>query len=246
MGDTGRLAVAAAILVAVLLVVGTLGRLAQQRDATVALVRAVAQLALVGFVLRLVLLRPALAPLYLLVMLAAAARTSSRRVRQIRGAFLRAALAIAFGTVVVTAVVWSTGALPRDARDLVPFTAQVIGGSMTATTLAATRMRDDALAHWELVEAALALGVPPRRAVADLARSSAARALVPALDQTRNVGLVVLPGAYVGLLLAGASPAEAGRVQFLVLLGLLVAESIAAVTVTRLLADPVGRSKPLP
>ena len=73
-----------------------------------------------------------------------------------------------------------------------------------------------------------------------------AGALVPALDQTRNVGLVVLPGAYVGLLLAGASPAEAGRVQFLVLLGLLVAESVAAVLVTRLLATSLGRHKPVP
>ena len=54
----------------------------------------------------------------------------------------------------------------------------------------------------------------------------------------------MLPGAYVGLLLAGASPAEAGRVQFLVLLGLLVAESIAAVLVTRLLAGSFGRQKP--
>ena len=50
----------------------------------------------------------------------------------------------------------------------------------------------------------------------------------------------------VALLLAGASPAQAGRVQFLVLLGLLVAESLAAVLVTRLLADSFGRQKPVP
>ena len=83
------------------------------------------------------------------------------------------------------------------------------------------------------------------RAVAETGRLAAARALVPALDQTRNVGLVVLPGAYVGLLLGGASPAEAGRVQFLVLLGLLVAETVAALVVTRLLGDPLGRLRPM-
>ena len=245
MGDTGRLALAVAILVAALLVVSALGRLDQHRDAVVALVRAVVQLALVGFVIRLVLVRPVFAPAYLLVMLAAAARTSSRRIAHVDHAFVRASTAIAAGALLVTAIVWGTGVLPRDARDLVPFAAQVIGGAMTATTLAATRMRDDVLSQWDVVEAALALGAAPRQAVADVARSAAARALVPALDQTRNVGLVVLPGAYVGLLLAGASPAEAGRVQFLVLLGLLVAESLAAVTVTQLLADPMGRHKPL-
>jgi putative ABC transport system permease protein len=245
MSETTRLAVAAVALVIALLLVGKVGRLNQNRDALVALARAVVQLALVGFVIRLVILTPALAPVYLLVMLLAAAWTSSRRVRRLRSSFRCAILAIAAGTVVVTAVVLATGALPRDTRDVVPFTAQVVGGAMTATTLAATRVRDDVLAGWDLVEAALAIGASPRQAVADVARRSAGRALVPALDQTRNVGLVVLPGAYVGLLLGGASPAEAGRLQFLVLLGLLVAESIAAVVVTRLLADGLGRTKPV-
>ena len=74
-------------------------------------------------------------------------------------------------------------------------------------------------------------------------RLAASRALVPALDQTRNVGLVVLPGAYVGLLLAGASPVDAGRLQLLVLVGLLAAESVAVVVVTRLLATTLGSRK---
>jgi putative ABC transport system permease protein len=244
MTDDSSLLLAIGLLVVVLLFVGWVGRLGQNRDALVVVVRAVGQLALVGFVIRAVILRPALAPLYLALMLGVAAYTSSRRLRGVRRVFPSALIGIAGGAAVVCAVVILTGALPRDARDLVPFAAQIIGGSMTATTLAALRMRDDVLAGWDLVEAALAIGASPRQAVADLARSSAAKALVPAFDQTRNVGLVVLPGAYVGLLLAGASPAEAGRVQFLVLLGLLVAESIAAVLVTRLLADSLGRHKP--
>jgi putative ABC transport system permease protein len=69
---------------------------------------------------------------------------------------------------------------------------------------------------------------------------AAARALVPALDQTRNVGLVTLPGAYVGLLLAGASPLDAGKLQLLVLVGLLAAESVAVVVVTHVLAPALG------
>ncbi|MFI6743032.1 ABC transporter permease [Nonomuraea sp. NPDC050451] len=34
---------------------------------------------------------------------------------------------------------------------------------------------------------------------------------MPALDQTRTVGLVTLPNAFVGMLLGGASPAVAAR-----------------------------------
>ena len=246
MTDQSSLAIAVAALLALLLLVGWVGRLGQNRDALVVVVRAVVQLAVVGFVIRAVFVRPALAPVYLTLMVGVAAYTSSRRLRGVPHAFGSAAVAIAIGAATVCAVVIVTGALPRDARDLVPFAAQVIGGTMTATTLAALRMRDDVLAGWEVVEAFLAIGASPRQAVADVSSRSAGRALVPALDQTRNVGLVVLPGAYVGLLLAGASPAEAGRVQFLVLLGLLVAESVAAVLVTRLLATSLGRRKPVP
>jgi putative ABC transport system permease protein len=244
MSDVQRVALAAVLLVVLLLVVTLVGRLGHSRDALVTVARAIVQLTLVGFVIRLVILTPALSPVYLTTMVGVAAWTSSRRLRSVHAAFSSAAFAITAGTAIVLAVVVASGALPRDTRDLVPFTAQVIGGSMTATTLAATRMRDDVLQGWDLVEAALAIGATGRQAVADIARTSASRALVPALDQTRNVGLVVLPGAYVGLLLAGASPAEAGRVQLLVLLGLLVAESVAAVIVTRLLAPALGGQKP--
>src|SRR5437763_566 len=84
----------------------------------------------------------------------------------------------------------------------------------------------------------LALGATPRQAVAPIARDSAAEALVPALDQTRTVGLVTLPGAFVGALLGGASAIGAARFQIVVLVGLLCAESITAVTLSWLLGAP--------
>jgi ABC-type iron transport system FetAB permease component len=63
-----------------------------------------------------------------------------------------------------------------------------------------------------------------------------ATALVPALDQTRTVGLVTLPGAFVGVLLGGGTPLEAGAAQLLVLVGLLAAEVLAVWAVTELIA----------
>ena len=46
---------------------------------------------------------------------------------------------------------------------------------------------------------------------------------MPALDQTRTVGLVTLPGAFIGALLGGASAVGAARFQIVVLVGLLCA-----------------------
>ncbi|WP_369132592.1 ABC transporter permease [Modestobacter sp. I12A-02662] len=98
---------------------------------------------------------------------------------------------------------------------------------MTATSLAGRRLRDELEQRRGEVEAALSLGFLPRDAVLLVARPVAATALVPALDQTRTVGLVTLPGAFVGVLLGGGSAVQAGAAQLLVLAGLLAAEAIA-------------------
>jgi putative ABC transport system permease protein len=47
---------------------------------------------------------------------------------------------------------------------------------------------------------------------------------------------VTLPGAFVGVLLGGGSPLEAGAAQLLVLIGLLAAQVLAVWAVTELIA----------
>jgi putative ABC transport system permease protein len=239
-------ALAAAALLTVSLVVGRWGGLGQARAMATAAVRAVVQLAAVALVIRLVFDTPALAPVYLTVMVSAAVATSVGRLRTVpRAVALRAGgTAIVAGATVSTILILASGALPLSPRTAVPMAAQLIGGAMTATTLAGRRMVDDVVDGWADVEGWLALGAAPGQAVAQQARRAAARAGEPNLDQTRNVGLVVLPGSFVGLLLGGASPAQAAATQLLVLLGLMATQTLAAVLVTRLLAGELGRRRP--
>jgi putative ABC transport system permease protein len=243
-GPTWTLAAALAALLTLTVGVGRWAGLRQERSVLTAAARAVVQLALVGAVIGLIFRTPGLAPVYLALVWTAASRTSAGRLGGGRTAFGVAAVAIGSGTLLSGLIVFGCGALPWATRTSVPFLVQLMGGSMTATTLAGQRLIDDVTAGWNEVEGWLALGATPQQAVAEPARRSAARALVPALDQTRNVGLVVLPGAYVGLLLGGSSPLEAGRVQLLVLIGLLAAETVAAVAITRLLAPRLGSLHP--
>jgi hypothetical protein len=53
----------------------------------------------------------------------------------------------------------------------------------------------------------------PRDAALEVCRPTAGHALVPAMDQIRTVGLVTLPGAFVGVLLGGGSALQAGGTQ---------------------------------
>ena len=162
-----------------------------------------------------IFVHPEAAVLYVAVMLAAATATAVRRIGcgwRLSGFVLVAILAGAALTVSVVAV---TGALAWDVQAVLPFTAQMIGGAMTAALLAGSRMRDDAIQRWGEVEGYLALGASPRQALVPIGQSSVQASLAPALDQTKSAGLVLLPGSFVGLLLGGASPATAAQVQLL-------------------------------
>lgn len=242
-GDLSTTAAGLVLLLVVALAADRVGSLGVRRDLLVASARAVAQLSLVGLVVAAVLRTPVLAPLYLVVMLVAASVTSTRRIGVPGRSWTAASSAIGLSSALTVAVVVLSRAVPVDARHVVPLAAQVIGGAMTATSLAGQRYVDQVAASWSEVEGWLAIGASATEAVREQGRLASARALVPALDQTRNVGLVVLPGAYVGLLLGGASPLDAGRLQLLVLVGLLAAEAVAVVVVTRLLAPVLGAQR---
>ncbi|HVV10285.1 ABC transporter permease [Amycolatopsis sp.] len=229
------LAIVLTALVALGAVVVWRGEIGQGRAVVIAAVRAVVQLAAVSFVITAVLRSGWLTGLFVLLMFAVAAVTSARRVgvpRQL--AWI--ATAIGAGVAPVLALVLGSGVLPPKPIAVVPVAGIVIGGAMSATSQAARRALDELKTRHGEYEAALALGFLRRAAALEICRPSAGQALIPALDQTRTVGLVTLPGAYVGVLLGGASPVQAGVTQVLVLIGLLAAESIAVLLVVQFVA----------
>jgi putative ABC transport system permease protein len=61
-------------------------------------------------------------------------------------------------------------------------------------------------------------------------------ALLPNVDQARTAGLVALPGAFVGVLLATGSATQAGAVQVLVLISLLLSQTCAVALTGELVA----------
>lgn len=60
--------------------------------------------------------------------------------------------------------------------------------------------------------------------------------LIPSIDQTKNTGLVTLPGAFVGALMGGASPIEAAHFQLVVLISVMFAQTVVGVIETRILS----------
>lgn len=233
-----RLAIGLVALAGIAIAVLTVARVGRRREILIASVRAVLQLGLVALALRGVFAAPGLVVLAVAVMFGVATWTSTRRLRGFDRPGRAVVLACGAGAAVSIGLIWGMPILDRSVRTLVAVAGIVIGGTMTATTLTGRRLLDGLRRRREEVEGWLALGATPRQAVVAIARDAAAEALLPALDQTRTVGLVTLPGAFVGALLGGASATDAARFQIVVLVGLLCAQSIAAVVLAYLLGAP--------
>jgi putative ABC transport system permease protein len=234
----------AAVLVALLVVAAAVAgvcRLApdaswrRSRDIVLAGVRAAVQLGVVSLVIGWVVRHGAALLGFLLLMFAVAAFTAGRRVTRGAG-WAWAAVPIALPVAPVVGALVLSGLLPAQGIALIPVTGILIGGGLTATVLAGRRALDELTLRRGEVEAALALGLLPREARLEIARPAASEALLPGLDQTRTVGLVTLPGAFVGMLLGGASPVAAGAVQLFVLVALMAVQAIAVATTLELVA----------
>jgi putative ABC transport system permease protein len=220
-------------LVAVAVALSFYEKLDLEKDIGVAVVRSFVQLAAIGYVINFVfgLKNIGVVVLLLASMVLFAAWTSARRANDVPRAFLFAAVAVGVAAVATLGLLLTLRIVPATARYLIPLGGMVIGNSMNAASLTMTRIRDDVAEQWLKVEAALALGATSRQAVAPILRTALQRALIPLIDATKTTGIIFLPGAMVGMIIAGADPLEAVRLQIVVLYMLLGSVSIAAILV---------------
>ncbi|MEO8851654.1 MAG: ABC transporter permease [Allobranchiibius sp.] len=233
-----RLGVGIVLLLTIACFVLRLAWVPHLRDVVVASLRAVVQLTIIAFALRGVFQAPLAVIGVITLMFSVACWTAARRLKGHLNATRAVIVSIAAGATVAVTIIVGLPSLSRDVRTLVAVCGIVIGGSMTAATLSGRRFTQGLQDRRDEVEAWLSIGATPRQAARDIARSSIYEALVPALDQTRTVGLVTLPGAFVGALLGGASAADAARFQIVVLVGLLCAEAITATSLLWFIGAP--------
>ncbi|MDA0178942.1 ABC transporter permease [Solirubrobacter phytolaccae] len=198
------------------------------KELALAATRAVVQLTAVGAVIVAIFEIPALAFAFVAVMLTTAAFTAGRRIGGIPNGRVWAFVAIATPALTATGFLLAVGAFDFTPRAAVPTAGILIGGGMAAVSLTGRRMTEELESAHAEIEARLCLGDSARDALRPSIRRAIHTALTPAIDQTRSVGLVTLPGAFVGLLLGGAKPAEAASTQLVVLLSLLAVELAAA------------------
>jgi putative ABC transport system permease protein len=215
-------------LVAIAVVVSAANRLGVERTIVWACARAAAQMLVVGWALTLVFgasASVALAWVWVALMIIVASATVRSRAREVPGAFGLALVAlVAVGVVTLGTIFW-LGIFPLEARAIVPLAGMQIANAMVACVVVSRRIVAGFAAQRDEIEARLALGLPGREASRPVVRDAMRTAMLPQIESVKVFGIIALPGAMTGLILAGVDPAHAVRIQ--VAIGYLMIGSVA-------------------
>ncbi|HSI80700.1 MAG TPA: iron export ABC transporter permease subunit FetB [Solirubrobacterales bacterium] len=227
---------ASLVLVAVAVAVSLWRRTELEGDIAVAVVRSMVQLIAIGYVIQAIFDADSLVLVFALiaVMVVFGAFQARARARRVPDAFWPLLVALALAGTTTLGLVVALGIFDPEPRFLVPVGGMVVGNAMTAAAVALNRLGDEVSDRAAEIEATLALGATSGEAVAPSVRRSLRSGTITLVDSTKTTGLIFFPGTMVGMLLAGADPVDAVRLQLILLWTLLGSVAISSLLATTL------------
>jgi len=228
--------VASLALVAVAAAISFWRRTDLEADIGIAVVRSFIQLTAIGYVIKVICDQDSICLVLALltVMVLFGAITARARAKKVPGAFWPLLIGLALAGAPTLGLVVALGVFDPKPRFLVPVGGMVIGNAMTASAVALNRLGDEIHDSRARIEATLALGATAQEAAMPAVRRSLRSGMITLIDSTKTTGLIFFPGTMVGMLLAGADPVDAVRLQLILLYTLLGSVSIPALVATTL------------
>jgi putative ABC transport system permease protein len=237
-GDVGWWGLAASlIMIAAVALLSWRLKLRLERDIAIAIARSLAQMLLIGLALG-VIVDPdtwiGWSFAWVAGMVAFAAFTVARRAPQLPGVLGVAFAALTASAIAALGLLFALRIFPVSGRTVVPVAGMVVGNSLAAGVLTVRRLVEAVAERRAELEARLALGLPWQTAVRPTIRQVLRTGIAPDVERLKALGVVVLPGAMTGLILAGVNPLDAVRVQLALLYVMLGAVTTTASVVALL------------
>jgi putative ABC transport system permease protein len=207
-----------------------------ESEIAVAVVRSFIQLTAIGYVIQAIFDEDTLLLVVALivVMVVFGAFTARRRASRVPDAFVPLLIALGVAGAATLGLVVALGIFEPEPRYLVPVGGMVVGNAMTAAAVALNRLGDEIADNSPRIEATLALGATSTEAAAPIVKRSLRSGMIALVDSTKTTGLIFFPGTMVGMLLAGAEPTDAVRLQLILLYTLLGSVALAGLIATTL------------
>lgn len=228
----------AALLILANAAVSLIFRLRLERSLVVAAVRMVVQLALVGYVLKLVFEQSSpvvTAAVGLVMVVIAAIEARARQTDPLGGPIGVALGALALLAVGVVTTVYATRVVIAAEHwyapsVVLPILGMILGNTLTGVSLALETLTQTAKSERTRIEARLAMGHSRRQAFEQPLRRAMTTAMIPMINSMAISGIVTLPGMMTGQILSGVDPVEAAKYQIMIMFVLAGATAVGVVT----------------
>jgi len=207
-----------------------------QKDMAFGSVRAFVQLVAIGYALKYIfdLQSTWLMLLAMLIMTVVGAHAAASRIKEIKHPLVVTFSSIAVGSAITIGLLVMLRVITLEPRYVIPLAGMIISNSMNASALTINRLVSDIRQNREAIETGLALGKSWREASRRFQKDAAIAGMLPILNFLKTVGIVALPGAMTGMILAGIEPIDAILLQIVVAYMLLAAVTISSVVALEL------------
>ncbi len=210
-----------------------------ERSILWASIRAAVQLLAVGLLFRLIFgsaTATLWAAIWVVAMTAVSVETVRWRARSIPNVRLSASLSLGGALAVSLGIVFGLGVFELEPVTLVVIAGITLGNTVPSAVLAVDTAAKTFSDHPVRVEGLLALGMGPDAVSRFMTPEAVRHALIPQIERTKVVGLIALPGAMTGMLLAGADAISAVLVQLVIMYLVLGSVAIVVVTLVTIIA----------
>ena len=160
--------------------------------------------------------------------------TSAKRASNMPKAYLITTPAILTGSTLALVILALSRAMPMQPQFVVPLTGMAFGNSMAICSLSLDRLLREIKLNRTAIETALSLGATSKQALDEYGRFSIKASLIPTIDRLKTLGIIFIPGAMSGLLIAGTDPLVAAEYQIIVYLMIVGGGIITALLVSNL------------
>lgn len=227
----------ALILVLIPIAISFQSRLGIEKEILIGTIRTFVQLMIIGYILKYIFSFQKWYFVLLMVFLMAIVagyNAVKRQKKKIAGLFPIVTLSIFLGAGIAMCTL--IGLILRvkpwfEPQYLIPISGMMLGNAMNAAALAIDRLIGESRTRRGEVEAALALGASPYKAILPLLRDAARAAMMPTINAMMIVGIVQLPGMMTGQIIGGVAPEQSVRYQIIIMYMLATSVTISCITV---------------
>lgn len=211
-----------------------------ERSILWASLRAAVQLLAVGAVFRLIFgsdIAMVWAVIWVVAMTLISAETVTRRAKGIPRLRFSALASLGGALAVSLGLVFGLGVFDLEPITLVVIAGITLGNTMPSAVLGANTASRTYKDNPERIEGLLSLGLDRDMVARFMTPQAVRQALIPHIERTKVVGLIALPGAMTGMLLAGADALDAVLIQLVIMYLILGSVAIAVVTIVTIVAS---------